>query len=46
MAVRVNLDKGILTLYLIGDIDHHSAKEMREVADMNIDVHFVEFRYL
>ena len=39
MAVRVNLDKGILTLYLIGDIDHHSAKEMREVADMNIDVH-------
>lgn len=41
MAVKVNIDnnKNILTLYIIGDIDHHSAKEIREIADLNIDTY-------
>ena len=37
MAVKVKIDNNILTVYFIGDIDHHSAKEMREVTDFNID---------
>lgn len=39
MSVKVEFDNNILTLHLIGDIDHHSAKEMREVADINIDTY-------
>ena len=39
MATKVNISNNILTLNLIGDIDHHSAKEMRETADENIDIY-------
>lgn len=39
MSIKVEVNKNILTLHLIGDIDHHSAKEMREIADLNIDTY-------
>ncbi len=42
MAIKVDTDRmkdHVLTLCLIGDIDHHSAKEMRETADENIDIY-------
>ncbi|MBP0979585.1 MAG: anti-sigma factor antagonist [Oscillospiraceae bacterium] len=39
MAVKVDINNNILTLYLVGDIDHHTAKEIREIADLNIDTY-------
>lgn len=33
MAVKVYIADEILTAYLVGDIDHHSAKGMREEID-------------
>ena len=33
MPVTTSLSDGVLTAYLSGDIDHHSAAEMREVID-------------
>ncbi len=39
MAVKININKDILTVYLIGDIDHHTAKGMRETTDINIDTY-------
>lgn len=37
MAIKTHIENRVLTLFLIGDIDHHSAKEMRSVADNSID---------
>lgn len=33
MAVQIDLADELLTARIIGDIDHHSAKEMRETID-------------
>ena len=39
MSIKVDFNNNVLTAYLIGDIDHHSAKEMRETIDINIDTY-------
>lgn len=35
--MRTEFEKDRLTAYLSGEIDHHSAKEMREYIDMQIE---------
>lgn len=37
MAVRISSDGGVMTAFLEGDIDHHTAKEMREIIDLNVN---------
>lgn len=37
MPVTTVFDQGELTAYLSGDIDHHSAREMRKVIDGDIE---------
>lgn len=37
MAVRISSDGGVMTAFLEGDIDHHTAKEMRETIDLNVN---------
>lgn len=38
MAVGISSnDDGVMTVFLEGDIDHHTAKEMREVIDLNVN---------
>ena len=37
MSVRTNLNGRVLTAYLEGEIDHHSAKIMRETIDREIN---------
>ena len=33
MPVRIENQDGIITAFIMGDIDHHSAKEIRETID-------------
>ena len=33
MAVRIDTAGEVVTAYLSGEIDHHTAKEMREIID-------------
>lgn len=37
MQVRINKNETTITAYLCGDIDHHSAKPIREEIDNEID---------
>ncbi len=37
MAVRISSDGGVMTAFLEGDIDHHTAKKMRETIDLNVN---------
>lgn len=37
MAIRVQAADEILTAYIIGDLDHHTAKEMREEIDATVE---------
>ena len=37
MAVRISSNDGVITVFLEGDIDHHTAKEMRETIDLNVN---------
>lgn len=40
MAIKVDVSQNnVLLIHLIGDIDHHTAKEMRETTDINIDIY-------
>lgn len=36
MGVRIEFSDGILTAFIEGDIDHHTAKDIREKIDENI----------
>lgn len=36
MAVGISSDNKIMTVFLEGDIDHHTAKDMRESIDSNV----------
>lgn len=37
VAVRIEKHDAVITAYIIGDIDHHTAKEIREEIDMNVE---------
>jgi anti-anti-sigma factor len=37
VAVRISSDGGVMTAFLEGDIDHHTAKKMRETIDLNVN---------
>mgnify|MGYP000044877322 CR=1 FL=1 len=37
MPVRINQDDHAVTAFLIGEIDHHSARQMREEIDRTIE---------
>ena len=38
MSVRIQQTGEVMTAYLIGELDHHTAKEMREEIDSAIDM--------
>ena len=38
MAVEINMTGEVLTAYLSGEIDHHTAREMRETVDRAIEL--------
>ena len=37
MPVRIEKQDGIITAFIMGDIDHHSAKEIRETIDFSLE---------
>ncbi len=37
MSVRIENQDGIITAFIMGDIDHHSAKEIRETIDFSLE---------
>lgn len=37
MQVRTEINEGVITAYLSGDIDHHTARAIREEIDMKIE---------
>ena len=39
MGVRVSLDDDVLTAFVEGDIDHHTAKDLREAIDEHAEKH-------
>lgn len=38
MAVKINVTGEVVTAYLIGELDHHTAKEMREAVDNAVEL--------
>ena len=38
MSVEINVTGEVVTAYLSGELDHHTAKEMREAIDMAIEL--------
>ena len=38
MSVQINVTGEVVTAYLSGEIDHHSAKEMREAIDNAVEL--------
>ncbi len=38
MSVQINVTGEVVTAYLSGELDHHTAKEMREVIDNAIEL--------
>lgn len=38
MSVEINVTGEVVTAYLGGELDHHSAKEMREAIDSSVDL--------
>lgn len=38
MSVEINVTGEVVTAYLGGELDHHSAKEMREAIDNSVDL--------
>lgn len=38
MSVEINVTGEVVTAYLGGELDHHSAKEMRESIDSSVDL--------
>ncbi|MDD6478763.1 MAG: STAS domain-containing protein [Oscillospiraceae bacterium] len=38
MPVRINVTGEVVTAYLSGEIDHHSAREMRECIDSAVEL--------
>lgn len=38
MAVKINVTGEVVTAYLTGELDHHTAKEMREVVDNAVEL--------
>ena len=38
MAVEINVTGEVVTAYLSGELDHHTAKEMRETVDSAIEL--------
>ena len=37
MPVKIENQEGIITAFIMGDIDHHSAKEIRETIDFALE---------
>ena len=37
MAVEININGEVVTAHLIGELDHHSAREIRENIDNSVD---------
>ena len=38
MSVEINVTREVVTVYLGGEIDHHTAKEMRETIDNAVEL--------
>ncbi len=38
MAVKINVTGEVVTAYLTGEVDHHTAKEMREAVDNAVEL--------
>lgn len=38
MAVKINVTGEVVTAYLTGELDHHTAKEMREAVDNAVEL--------
>lgn len=38
MSVKINVTGEVVTAYLSGEIDHHTAKEMRETIDSSVEL--------
>ena len=38
MSVKINVTGEVVTAYLMGELDHHTAKEMREVIDSAVEL--------
>ena len=38
MSVEINVTGEVVTAYLAGELDHHTAKEMREAIDAAIEL--------
>lgn len=38
MSVKINVAGEVVTAYLSGELDHHNAKEMREVIDNAVEL--------
>lgn len=38
MAIKINVTGEVVTAYLSGELDHHNAKEMREVVDNAVEL--------
>ena len=36
MGVKLSVENSVMTAFIEGDIDHHTAKEIREIIDANI----------
>lgn len=38
MSIKINVTGEVVTAYLSGELDHHSAKEMREAIDNSVEL--------
>lgn len=46
MGVKLSFENSVMTAFIEGDIDHHTAKEIRETIDANIGKYSPRLLYL
>ena len=46
MSVKISVKGEVVTAYLSGELDHHSAREMREAIDSAIELNIPELLVL
>ena len=46
MGVKLSIENKVMTAFIEGDIDHHTAKEIREIIDANIGRYSPKLLYL
>ena len=46
MGVKLSVENSVMTAFIEGDIDHHTAKEIREIIDANIGRYSPRILYL